>query len=110
MEKYILLDLMQKLVSFLQRDHQVFLFGQGEYETNKLEIWTNAYQNVYGAYNLGSLNSELEIISNLDLMISMDSANGHLAANYGCPGDFTLGGLLIHLEGLLLFYLLLKTC
>lgn len=79
------LDLMQKLVSFLQRDHQVFLFGQGEYETNKLEVWTNAYQNVYGAYNLESLNSELEIISNLDLMISMDSANGHLAANYNVP-------------------------
>ena len=79
------LDLMQKLVSFLQRDHQIFLFGQGEYEVSKLEVWTNAYQNVFGSYNLGSFESELEIISNLDLMISMDSANGHLAANYNIP-------------------------
>ena len=32
-----------------------------------------------------SLGEELEIISNLDLMVSMDSANGHLAANYNVP-------------------------
>jgi ADP-heptose:LPS heptosyltransferase len=34
---------------------------------------------------LESLANEIEIISNLDLMISMDSANGHLAANYNVP-------------------------
>ena len=86
------LDLMQQLVAFLQIDHQVFLFGNGEFETGKLEIWANAYQHVFGAYKLGSLYNELEIISNLDLMISMDSANGHLAANYGVP-VITLWGL-----------------
>ncbi|MAU63440.1 MAG: ADP-heptose--LPS heptosyltransferase RfaF [Flavobacteriaceae bacterium] len=79
------LDLMQQLIAFLQRDHQVFLFGNGEFEISKLEIWEKAYQNVFGAYKLGSLNNELEIISNLDIMISMDSANGHLAANYNVP-------------------------
>ena len=35
---------------------------------------------------------EIEIISNLDLMISMDSANGHIAANYNIP-VITLWGL-----------------
>ncbi|MFL2638051.1 MAG: glycosyltransferase family 9 protein, partial [Flavobacteriaceae bacterium] len=30
-----------------------------------------------------SLSDQLDFISNLDLMISMDSANGHLAAMYG---------------------------
>ena len=86
------LDLMQKVVSFLQRNHQIFLFGQGEYEINKLEVWSNAYKNVFSGHNLGSFNNELEIISNLDLMISMDSANGHLAANYNVP-VITLWGL-----------------
>ena len=38
-----------------------------------------------GCYNLGSLVMELEIISNLDAMVSMDSANGHIAANYNVP-------------------------
>ena len=28
---------------------------------------------------------ELALISNLDLMVSMDSSNGHLAAIYGVP-------------------------
>ncbi|MEE3034582.1 MAG: glycosyltransferase family 9 protein [Bacteroidota bacterium] len=86
------LDLMQQLVAFLQRDYQVFLFGSGDFEIEKLEIWANAYQNVFGAYKLGSLYNEIEIISNLDLMISMDSANGHLAANYSVP-VITLWGL-----------------
>ena len=35
---------------------------------------------------------ELVLISNLDAMLSMDSGNGHLAANYGVP-VVTLWGL-----------------
>src|SRR5690606_25535702 len=31
------------------------------------------------------LSEELELISNLDAMLSMDSANAHMAANYGIP-------------------------
>ena len=79
------LDLTQKLIAYLQQDHNVFLFGNGEYEESKLEVWTKSYKNVLGAYKLESLREELEIISNLDLMVSMDSANGHLAANYNVP-------------------------
>ena len=86
------LDLTQKVVASLQKSHNVFLFGNGEKEESKLEVWTKSYKNVFGAYKLGSLSNELEIISNLDLMISMDSANGHLAANYNVP-VITLWGL-----------------
>lgn len=86
------LDLMQNIVSFLQRDHHVFLFGNGDYEIKKLEIWAKAFQNVFGCYKLNSLEKEIEIISNLDLMISMDSANGHIAANYNVS-VITLWGL-----------------
>ncbi|TNF72820.1 MAG: ADP-heptose--LPS heptosyltransferase RfaF, partial [Bacteroidetes bacterium] len=32
-----------------------------------------------------TLSEELAVISNLDLMLSMDSGNGHLAAMYGIP-------------------------
>ena len=76
------LDLMQKVVAFLQQDHNVFLFGNGKYETDILKVWENAYPNVLGCYNLSSLEMELEIISYLNAMVSMDSANGHIAANY----------------------------
>ena len=32
-----------------------------------------------------TLSEELQLISNLDVMLSMDSGNAHLAANYGIP-------------------------
>ena len=40
------LDLTQKLISFLQKDNQVFLFGADGYEASKLKIWERAYFNV----------------------------------------------------------------
>ena len=79
------LDLMQKVVAFLQNENYVLLFGNGKYETDILKVWVKAYPNALGCYVLDSLESELEIISNLDVMLSMDSANGHLAANYNVP-------------------------
>ena len=79
------LDLMQKVVAFLQNENYVLLFGNGKYESDILKVWVKAYPNALGCYVLDSLESELEIISNLDVMLSMDSANGHLAANYNVP-------------------------
>ena len=51
------LDLMQKVVGFLQNEHYVFLFGNGKYETDILKVWTKAYPNVLGCYVLNSLSS-----------------------------------------------------
>ena len=79
------LDLTQKVISFLQIENQVFLFGADGDEANKLEVWERAYSNVYSLAGKFSLSDEIKIISNLDLMISMDSANGHIATNYNIP-------------------------
>ena len=79
------LDLTQKLISYLQRDHQVFLFGANGYEASKLDIWERAYSNVCSLAGKYLLSDQIKIISNLDIMISMDSANGHIAANYNIP-------------------------
>jgi ADP-heptose:LPS heptosyltransferase len=79
------LDLTQKVISFLQTENQVFLFGADGDEANKLEVWERAYSNVYSLAGKFSLSDEIKIISNLDLMISMDSANGHIATNYNIP-------------------------
>ena len=78
-------DLIQKVISFLQRDNQVFLFGGNGYEANKLKVWERAYTNVYSLAGKYSLSEQIKIISNLDIMISMDSANGHIATNYDIP-------------------------
>jgi ADP-heptose:LPS heptosyltransferase len=86
------LDLMQKVIAYLQKENQVFLFGSGEREIKQLVIWENAYQNTYIASKELSLSEELTLMAYLDLMISMDSANGHLASNMGAK-VLTIWGL-----------------
>lgn len=77
------LDLMQQVISFLQKDHQIFLFGAGEKEKEQLEVWENSYPNVFNTTGKINLREQLDLMAHLDLMISMDSANGHMAANTG---------------------------
>ena len=79
------LDLMQQVIVFLQRDHKIFLLGAGKKEIDLLEIWTNAYSNCWNAAKELSFKEQLKTLPFLDLMISMDSLNGHLAANAGIP-------------------------
>ena len=86
------LDLMQKIVGFLDQKHTVFLFGFGKFEMDIIEKWSKAFKNVYSCLNAGGFKNEIALISNLDLMISMDSANGHIASIYNVP-VITLWGL-----------------
>ena len=79
------LDLMQKVVGFLDQKHTVFLFGFGKFEMDIIEKWSKAFKNVYSSSSLGGFENEIALISNLDLMISMDSANGHIASIYNVP-------------------------
>lgn len=79
------LDLMQQVIAYLQRDHQVFLFGAGEQEKHQLNIWEKAFPKAHSLAGKHTLNEELALIANLDIMLSMDSANAHLAANYNVP-------------------------
>ncbi len=79
------LDLMQKIVSYVQDRHTVFLFGYGKIEMQTINSWCSALKNVYPCDILGGFENEVGLISNLDLMISMDSANGHIASIYNVP-------------------------
>lgn len=78
------LDLMQKVVAYLQQDHQVLLFGGGTHEKEQTERWEMAYKNVYSLVKK-PLIVQLKIMPYLNVMLAMDSANGHLAANFGLP-------------------------
>tara|TARA_E500000178_G_scaffold44437_1_gene39691 strand:+ start:845 stop:1909 length:1065 start_codon:yes stop_codon:yes gene_type:complete len=86
------LDLMQKVIAYLQKDHIIYLFGGGSDNLKQLNIWENVYDNVIDLSNKLNLEQQINIIHYLDLMISMDSANGHLAANYNIP-VLTLWGM-----------------
>ena len=74
---------MQKVINFLQKDHLIFLFGAGDREKRRLEVWEKAYKNVYSTPRKINFKDQLNLMAYLDLMISMDSANAHLAANTG---------------------------
>ena len=77
--------LMKEVVKELAQCYHILLFGGPGDEAEELSSWTNLSDKVYLMTNLGSLTYELLVIEQLDLMISMDSANGHLAANFGIP-------------------------
>jgi len=79
------LDLMQKVIDELATINSVkiFLFGGGNEEIQKLNQLQNSHSNVIVLAVKLKFNQELEVISNLDVMLSMDSGNAHIAAMLG---------------------------
>ena len=79
------LDLMEQVLSNLsqQQNVTIFLFGGGKKECEVLKDFAQKYTNVKSVAGAISLEHELELISNLDVMLSMDSGNAHLAALFG---------------------------
>lgn len=65
--------------------YKILLFGGGAKEVDVLEKVAGTYENVLCMAGKLDLSEELQLISNLDAMLSMDSGNAHLAANYGIP-------------------------
>ena len=78
-------DLMQEVINQLAQKPgaMIFLFGAGRSEVHKLENFAEGYDNVIVTAGKMSLKQELQLISNLDVMLSMDSGNAHIAAMYG---------------------------
>ena len=70
--------------SLSEQGAKVFLFGAGDKEKSILEAWQAHNPNIIStAGKLGGLTNELLLIANLDCMVSMDSANMHLASLVG---------------------------
>ena len=79
------LDLMQIVIDELAQNstNKLFLFGGGEAEIQKLNQLQNQHQNVVVIAGKLKFQQELDLISNLDIMLSMDSGNAHIAAMLG---------------------------
>jgi ADP-heptose:LPS heptosyltransferase len=75
-------DLLEELISELTKSFKVLLFGGPGHEASMLSTLATEY-NAINMADRFPLEKELEVISNLDLMISMDSGNAHLAAMLG---------------------------
>ena len=74
---------MEKVIFELQKEYKVLLFGGGLNEINLLKKIASKSPNVYCVAGTFDLDQELDIISNLKVMLSMDSSNGHIAAMLG---------------------------
>jgi ADP-heptose:LPS heptosyltransferase len=78
-------DLMQQVIDALaeNKNNHLFLFGGGATEIQKLKALQNKHDNVFVVAGKVSFEAELQLISNLDVMLSMDSGNAHIAAMLG---------------------------
>ena len=79
------LDLMQKVIDELSTNTsiKIFLFGGGKEEIQQLNQLQNNHLNVVVIAGKLKFKQELDVISNLDVMLSMDSGNAHIAAMLG---------------------------
>ena len=78
-------DLMQIVVDELAKNHEyhLLLFGGGQSEIISLESLAQSHKNVVVVAGKMLFQEELKLISNLDIMLSMDSGNAHIAAMLG---------------------------
>lgn len=77
-------ELMQKVILDLStnENYKIFLFG-GKNELNSLKNLQQNLENVIIVANKLTFKQELQFIPHLDVMLSMDSGNAHIAAMYG---------------------------
>ncbi len=80
------LNLMKEVIQLLlQEEYKIFLFGGGKKEVVQLKSMASVSNSCINVAGTLAFQQELELISNLDLMLSMDSGNGHMAAMFGVP-------------------------
>lgn len=78
-------DLMQEVIAKLAENkaNKILLFGGGKKEIEILDSFAKPFENVINMAGKIKFQQELELISNLDVMLSMDSGNAHIAAMLG---------------------------
>ena len=77
------LERMERVVAMLsEKGERVVLFGS-KAEAEVLESWAKTYKGVESVAGKKSLGEELELMHGLRVMVSMDSANMHLASLVG---------------------------
>lgn len=78
-------QVLEKIIA-LHPEARIFLFGKGEQEDKQFTQWCEQYkQCVHVSNEVETLYQELILMSHLDVMVSMDSANMHLASLVAIP-------------------------
>lgn len=76
---------MEQVVELLsqQTDEDIILFGGGQKEVDTLNSWASKYPHVRTVAGQLTLPEELQLMSTLRVMVTMDSANMHMASLVG---------------------------
>ena len=78
------LDKMEEIVCQLTKTGEpTYLFGAGEKEKDILEHWEKKYNNVYSLVGKHRMDEEIAFMRTLRCMVTMDSANMHMASIAG---------------------------
>lgn len=78
------LERMEHLVKQLSaKGEKIYLFGAGEKESKILQQWADKYPDTENTANRYTMREELDMIAHLRVMLTMDSANMHLASLVG---------------------------
>lgn len=72
-----------ELAKHLSKKYRIYFFGGGKHEVETLDNWVSQIPNAENVAGKLSLKEELSKIARLEIMISMDSANMHLASLVG---------------------------
>jgi len=83
-EKVYPLEKMELVIQELSKiGYKIFIFGGGPEEAAVAETWEEQYKEVHSLIGKLTLSEELQVISNLNLMVGMDSAGMHMASLMG---------------------------
>jgi ADP-heptose:LPS heptosyltransferase len=82
---YPLHKLEEVLLALANKGHQLFIFGGSAEEAQIAEGWASKHPNITALVRKMKLTEELKFISNLDLMLSMDSSGMHLSSLKNIP-------------------------
>ena len=77
------MDLMEQVIKRLGETYKILLFGGGDKEQNSLKTLEEKFDSCLSLVGVLTLDEELDVMGNLDVMLAMDSGNAHMAAMMG---------------------------
>ena len=82
---YPLFKMKNIIYELAKNNKKIILFGKGKDEEKQLKIWEKLHSNIISIAGKFSLKKELKYIKYIDVLISMDSSNMHLASLVRTP-------------------------
>ncbi|MFI3331289.1 MAG: glycosyltransferase family 9 protein [Rikenellaceae bacterium] len=75
-----------ELTSLLSENFdRIFIFGGGDYERQFAEYMQSCYDNVSSVIGVMSLSEEIDLMANMNCVVSMDSSSMHMSSLVGVP-------------------------